>query len=174
MANALLTVVGIGATCGIVVCNAFLDRIYIALGKSHGRPGQPEFRLPFMIGLAVLMPIVVAMYGWISYSHWPVMYLLIVVGLAGFILIVIMISLASYVVDAFGLYSASAMTIVLIARCLGGTLLPLAIPPLTGALGLGYGFLVLAGLCLAMIPLPIVVMRYGNHWRQKSAYTRVD
>lgn len=57
---------------------------------------------------------------------------------------------------------------------ISGTLLPLAIPPLTDALGLGYGFLVLAGVCLALLPLPIVVMRYGSRWRQKSVYTRTD
>jgi hypothetical protein len=66
------------------------------------------------------------------------------------------------------------MTIVLIARCLGGTLLPLTIPPLTGALGLGNGFLVVAGIFLALIPLPIGVMRYGPLWRQNSVYTRND
>jgi len=66
------------------------------------------------------------------------------------------------------------MTIVLIARCLGGTLLPLAVPPLIDALGLGNGFLVIAGILLAMIPLPIGVMRYGPRWRQNSVYTRDD
>jgi len=55
---------------------------------------------------------------------------------------------------------------------LGGTLLPLAIPPLTDALGLGYGFLVLGAICVLLIPLPVVVMRYGHQWRQNSAYTR--
>jgi hypothetical protein len=89
-------------------------------------------------------------------------------------LLMTMVPLSSYIVDSFGLYSASAMTMVLIARCSAGTLLPLAIPPLTDALGLGYGFLVLGAVCLALIPLPVAVMRYGSRWRQNSVYTRND
>jgi hypothetical protein len=118
------------------------------------------------------MPAIVAIYGWAPHAHWPVHTLLLAVGLLGVLLIMISISLSSYVVDAFGIYSASAMTVVLIARCLGGTLLPLTIPPLTRALGLGNGFLVLAATCVVLIPLPMAVMRYGRHWRQKSVYTR--
>ena len=170
----MLTLAGTGATFGIIACNAFLDDIYIKLGKSNGGSAHPEYRLPFMIGASVFLPAIVALYGWLPYSHQPVSLLLLAVALLGFLIIMIWVPLASYIVDTFGLYSASAMTILLIARCLGGTLLPLAIPPLTDALGLGYGFLVLAAICLAMVPLPAVVMRYGSRWRQKSVYTRND
>ena len=125
-----------------------------------------------MILGAVLMPSIVALYGMVPGDHWPVHVLLIVVALLGVVILMTSIALSSYVVDAFGIYSASAMTIVLIARCLGGTLLPLAIPPLTSALGLGYGFLVLGAIFLVLIPLPVAVMRYGRQWRQKSVYTK--
>ncbi|TVY80897.1 Efflux pump rdc3 [Lachnellula suecica] len=162
----------IGATFGIIVCNLLLDKIYIKLGKSNGGTAHPEFRLPILIGGAVLMPVIVALYGWTPYAGWSVYLLLFIVALLGFDLLLITVPLASYIVDSFGLYSASAMTMFFLARCLGGTLLPLAIPPLTNALGLGYGFLVLAAICLALIPLPVLVMRYGPHWRQNSTYTK--
>jgi MFS family permease len=170
--NTTLTPTGIGATGGIIVCNLYLDPLYNLLGKSRGGTAHPEYRLPFLIAGAIFMPVTVALYGWIPDSNWPVYQLLLAVALQGALLLMISVSLASYIVDAFGLYSASAMTIILIARCLGGTLLPLTIPPLTDALGLGNGFVVVAGICLALIPLPIGVMRYGPRWRQKSKYTR--
>ena len=156
------------------MCNLFLDRLYNRLRKSHGGTARPEHRLPFLIVGAAFMPITIALYGWIPDSQWPVSLLLLTVAVMGFFLLMISVSLAAYTVDSFGLYSASAMTIVLIARCLGGTLLPLAVPPLIDALGLGNGFLVIAGILLAMIPLPIGVMRYGPRWRQNSVYTRDD
>lgn len=170
----MLTLTGIGASLGIVVCNLFLDSTYINLGKSRGGVALPEYRLPLMIGGAAFLPAVVALYGYTADARWPVYLVLLSVGLLGFVIILQMVPLSSYIVDAFGLYSASAMTMILIARCLGGTLLPLAIPPLTEALGLGYGFLVLAATCLVLVPLPVAVMRYGSRWRQKSAYTRID
>jgi hypothetical protein len=170
--RSVLTLTGIGATGGIVLCNVFVDNIYVMLGKSRGGSSQPEYRLPLMIGGAAFLPAIVALYGWVPQSHWPVYLLLLAVALFGFLIIMIWVPLASYIVDAFGLYSASAMTMILIARCLLGTLLPLAIPPLTDAIGLGYGFLVLAAVCLVLIALPVAIMRYGAHWRQSSMYTR--
>jgi hypothetical protein len=168
-----LTSKGIGATGGILLSNAFIDRIYVKLGKTYGGgTAIPEYRMPFMIAGGALLPPVVALYGWAPHSHWPVQILLVIVALLGVVLIMTSIALSSYVVDAFGIYSASAMTIVLIARCLGGTLLPLAIPPLTNALGLGYGYLVLGAITILLLPLPVVLMRFGHPWRQNSIYTR--
>lgn len=168
----MLILIGIGATCGVIACNMFLDKIYIKLGKAGGGTAHPEYRLPFTIGGVAFLPAVVALYGWAPYAYWPVYLLLLAVGLLGFAIIIICVPLSSYIVDAFGLYSASAITIVLIARCLGGSLLPLVIPSIVDAIGFGYCFLALAALCLTLIPMPIVVMRYGLYWRQNSVYTR--
>ncbi|KAH7418054.1 major facilitator superfamily domain-containing protein [Cadophora sp. MPI-SDFR-AT-0126] len=164
----------VGAISAIIVCNLSIDRIYVKLAKSHGGIGRPEFRLPFMIGGAAFLPFVVGLYGWVPYSDWSIYLLLVVVAALGFVSIVIGIPMSSYIVDSFGIYSASAMTVVLLTRCSMGTLLPLCIPLLTDALGLGYGFLVLAAICVVVIPLPALMMRYGSHWRQKSVYTRTE
>lgn len=118
------------------------------------------------------MPILVALYGWVPYARWSVYLLLIAVAFLGFTMMLIWVPLASYIVDAFGVYSASALTIALIYRCLAGTLLPLAIPPLTDTLGFGYGFMVLAGICALLIPLPIAVVHFGARWRQHSCFTK--
>lgn len=167
-----LTSTGLGAAGGIVICNLFLDKLYIKLGKANGQ--RPEHRLPILVFAACLFPIIVALYGWIPYVVWPVALYQLNIAFLGFLMLLIMVPLAGYVVDAFGLYSASAMTMVLIVRCLAGTLLPLAIPPLVDGFGLGPGFLFLGGICLIMAPLPVLVMRYGGKWRQRSSYTRVD
>jgi hypothetical protein len=48
--------------------NIFSDRIYVMLAESRGG-SRPEFRLPLMIGGAALMPVVVALYGWVPYAQ---------------------------------------------------------------------------------------------------------
>lgn len=83
-----------------------------------------------------------------------------------------MVSLMTYVTDAFGIYSASALTAVLVTRCLMSTFLPLSVVPVTDALGFGWGFVGFAGLCLLLAPLPLLVMRFGCAWRQRSIYTK--
>jgi hypothetical protein len=117
-------------------------------------------------------PLAAVVYGFIAQNHLPVEALLLVLGLLGFSLLVAVVPMMAYVVDAFGEYSASAMTAFLIARCLASTFLPLGTVALTQTLGYGWGFLIIASILLCVIPLPMAVLRYGVKWRQYSTYTR--
>ena len=167
----LMRVAGIGSALGIVVCNTLLDRIYAKLQKP-GQPHQPENRLPIVIFGAFTLPLSVVLYGWIAALRLPVPVLILSVALMGFTLILGLIPVTAYVVDAFGLYSASALTAVLIARCMMSTFLPMAAGPLEIRWGYGWGMTVLAGLCMAMAPIPVLVFNYGGKWRQRSNYTK--
>jgi MFS family permease len=167
-------VFSIGATCGIVICNLFVDRIYVSLGKSRGGVALPEYRMPLLIVASVCLPFMIALYGWTPYAHWPLAVLLIAVALIGVLIIVCWVPLASYIVDAFGLYSASAMTMTIIFRGVVSTLVPLAIPALTGAVGLGYCFVIMGAIMFALIPLPLLVTVYGKRWRSTSKYTNSE
>ncbi|KAF2418676.1 MFS general substrate transporter [Tothia fuscella] len=161
----------LGSSFGIIVCNSFLDKIYVKMRDANNGKAKPEFRMPLVIISAFTLPAAIILMGWTAQNHWPVAILLISVGLLGHCLLIGMVPLVAYVVDATGLYSASALTAVLITRCLMGTFLPLVVPPLVDRLGWGYGFVVLAGVCLAVAPIPLVIMRYGEVWRQRSEYT---
>lgn len=162
----------VGSVIGLVVCNTLLDRIYVRLADTETGKSAPENRLPLVIVGAFTIPLTVAFYGWSAQLHLPAPVLLIAVVLLGFCVLLGIVPVMAYVVDAFNLYSASATTAVLITRCLMGTFLPLVTEPLTDAIGYGWGFTVLAGACLALAPVPVLVMRYGGRWRQRSEYTR--
>ena len=73
----------------------------------------------------------------------------------GYSIVVAMVPALTYVTDSFGLFSASAITAVLVTRCLAGTFLPLITAPLTGRIGYGWGFTVLAGGSLALALIPV-------------------
>lgn len=85
-----------------------------------------------------------------------------------------LIPLMAYVVDAFGLFSASAMTGVIVSRCLMGTFLPLTTAPLVDAFGYGWGFMVFGAMSLALAPISVVVFRYGERWRGFCKYSRAE
>ncbi len=158
------------------MCNRTLDRIYIALRNSRWNKvrgaDRPEFRLPLAVVGAVAMPLPVAMYGWAAELQLPVWLVLLSVALMGFTLLLSFLPLMAYIVDAFGLYAASAMTAVIVTRCLASTFLPLAIPPLVDDLGYGWAFSLCAVLSTCIAPMPALVMRYGHHWRLRSVYSR--
>jgi hypothetical protein len=94
------------------------------------------------------------------------------VVLFGIFVIMSMVPVMAYVVDAFNLYSASAITALLITRCLMGTFLPLVTAPLTDKIGYGLGFTVLSAACVVLAPIPFLIWRYGGHWRQSSDFTK--
>ncbi|KAL5413212.1 hypothetical protein PMIN04_009522 [Paraphaeosphaeria minitans] len=163
----------VGSCVSVLVCNSSLDRIYVRLrDRSSSKKGRPEYRLPLAITGGVLLPFTVLAYGWIVQLQLPAALLLLSVGLMGSTILMTMVPLSAYVVDACGLYSASAMTGVIVTRCLMGTFLPLAAGPLAEELGYGLAFTLLGLLSLALAPIPMLVFRYGHKWRQRSEFTR--
>lgn len=161
----------LGSIIGLVICNQLLDRIYTKLAAGSEKP-TPENRLPLMMVSSIALPFVVALYGWVPQLELPVPLMLLMVVFFGVFVIMSMVPLMAYVVDAFNLFSASAITALLITRCLMGTFLPLVTAPLTEEIGYGLGFTVLSAACAALSPIPFVVWRYGGHWRQKSNFTK--
>lgn len=162
----------IGSTISVIICNLTLDAIYIKLRDSNKGVGQPEYRLPLVVIGSLTLPPVVALLGWVAQWHLPLPVLLFTVGLIGSTLLFGYLPLTAYIVDAFGLYSASAMTAVIVARCLMGTFFPLTTEPLVRKFGYGYGFSVLGGISFALAPIPILLFRYGSRWRQMSKYSK--
>ncbi|GIZ48757.1 hypothetical protein CKM354_001180700 [Cercospora kikuchii] len=162
-----------GSLVSVTLCNQTLDRIYIRLRDTRGKGvGHPEYRLPLVILGGFFLSIVVTMYGWVAQAALPLPVMLISVALLGAALMFGYLPLTAYLVDAFGMYSASAMTAVIVTRCLMGTFLPLLAEPLVERTGYGLAFTALGGISLCLAPIPIFLMRYGQKWRQKSSYTR--
>lgn len=72
----------------------------------------------------------------------------------------------SYLVDAFTIYAASALAANTVIRSIGGALLPLAGQAMYAALGLGWGNSLLGFIAVALLPIPLVMMKYGERWRK--------
>ena len=127
-----------------------MDRVYNKLTKKRGE-FYPESRLLLVIAGAFFFPITITLYGWTAEAHMPVAVFLASVGLLGISLVLSIVPMMTFITDAFGTYSASALTAVLITRCLMGAFLPLRVPPLADDIGYGFAFLVLAGVMLVVV-----------------------
>ncbi|EXJ82516.1 hypothetical protein A1O3_06329 [Capronia epimyces CBS 606.96] len=161
----------VGSGVSVVIINRLLDRIYIQMRKRNKGVGLPEFRLPLVIVGGFTVPFVVILYGWTAQARLPLWLLIITLGLLGLTAMLGMIPVYTYIVDAFKLHSASAVTAVIVTRCLMGTFLPLATQPLVDRFGYGWGFTVFAAASLVAAPIPVLIFRYGSRWRQYSKYT---
>ncbi|KAK0623769.1 major facilitator superfamily domain-containing protein [Immersiella caudata] len=162
----------VGSTFSVFVCNRHLDKIYIKMRDANKGVGLPEFRLPLVIIGAVCMPIVTAFYGWSAQLRLGVHCTLISSALMGSSMTLALVPLTAYIVDAFGLYAASATTGIIVTRCLMSTFLPLLTGPLVDWYGYGWAFTVFAGLTMMLVPIPVLMLRYGAHWRRFSPYSR--
>ncbi|KAI9689945.1 MAG: hypothetical protein M1822_009827 [Bathelium mastoideum] len=154
---------GIGMTLGIVLCRFTLD--FYVQRKSQAGHMTPEQRLPPVAVGALILPIGLLVYGWTAQTHVQWIVPIIATGVLGFGLTATTIPASSYIVDAFGIHAASAMAANIVTRNLFGTVLPLAGPPLYRTLGLGWGSSVLGFVALVFVPVPIIMMRYGDSIR---------
>lgn len=156
-------VAGIGFLFGIIFCHYSLD-LWVARRAALGQT-QPEQRLPPVAFGGIIIPVGFFIFGWTvqHHVHWIVP--IIATGILGLGLIATTIPAASYLVDAFGIHSASAMAVNLVLRNLGGAFFPLAGPPLYARLGQGWGNSFLGFLALAFVPVPLLLMRYGKELR---------
>ncbi|KAL9623098.1 MAG: hypothetical protein Q9160_002612 [Pyrenula sp. 1 TL-2023] len=161
--------IGVGMFVGLGIFGAVSDA---ALKKkaAGGQPMKPEWRLPPMLPGAMMIPIGFFWYGWSAEKaiHWIMP--IIGTGFVGLGLIGTFMPIQTYLVDAFTLYAASAVAANMVARSLVGAILPLAGRPLYEKLGLGWGNSLLGFIALAMIPTPLIFMRYGEYLRTSPKF----
>lgn len=143
---------------------------------------KPEARLKLLPVAAIIFPIGFFIYGWTAdfKTHWiaPILGLAII-GIGKVLLphfrntsdqlgnLVCFMAICVYLVDAYEMYAASALAANTIMRSIAGATLPLCGMRMYNALGLGWGNSMLGFIAFALIPIPFLVLRYGEMLRKK-------
>ena len=151
---------GLGMIFGVLFCGLTSDRTLQYLARDGEM--KPEYRLQAAVLGGIFLPIGLLIYGWTAqyHSHWIIP--LISTGLVGFGVMLLVVPVENYMVDAYTEHSASAVTGGVVFRAFFGAFLPLIGPPLNSSLGLGWGSSVLAFIALALLPIPLMVFRLGS------------
>ncbi|GAP89747.2 putative cycloheximide resistance protein [Rosellinia necatrix] len=161
---------GVGSVFGLLI-GPLSDRFIMPNVKSANKePGgspKPEARLIPLAYTALFIPVGLFLYGWtVEYRiHWIVP--IIGTSFVGFGILSVFFCITIYSVDAFKLYAASALAANALVRSVVGALLPLAGQSLYGKLGYGWGNSLLGFLALALLPITLVLLRYGERLRLK-------
>ncbi|ORY67008.1 bicyclomycin resistance protein [Pseudomassariella vexata] len=164
---------GIGSLVGIFVFSSTSDRyMKRKSAEDDARAGasgtekeggmKPEYRLPFLLLGAVLLPIGLFTYGWTAEKHVHWIVPIFGTGIVGVANIVIFMALQMYLVDAFTVYAASALAANTLVRSIAGAVLPLAGLPMYEKLGIGWGNSILAFIALGFAPVAWLIIRYGE------------
>ncbi|KAF7981113.1 hypothetical protein HWV62_34833 [Athelia sp. TMB] len=180
---------GIGLSVAAQVNSRMLDKLYKLLSARNGGVGKPEFRLPTMFPGTLMLPIGLLLFGWAAEGHLP----WVVLDIVGFSLpiqhgfpdlltkglifigaatVLAFQGITTYLVDAFGLYSASGAVALAGAACLrslAGFGCPLFAQNMFDALGYGKGNSVLAGAAVLFgFPATWLFWTYGERIRNSS------
>lgn len=157
---------GIGALIGMAITSVISDRAVKKSMADYGRL-KPEVRLQISPFGGALLPAGMFIYGWTAeYGvHWIVPILgMTIMGIGN---VILFMSICLYLIDSFEMYSASALAANTVMRSLGGGLLPLAGLTMFASLGVGWGISLLGFIAVAMIPIPILLSRYGEYLRTR-------
>jgi MFS family permease len=161
---------GVGMIFGMGVLGTMSDKNI----KKHQAKGnaKPEHRLPLFLTIpgAILMPVGIFLYGWTTYYgvHWIVP--IIGTGCIGVGNLTALMTIQTYLVDAFTIHAASAIAANTVLRSVFGAVLPLAGLDMYDALGLGWGNSILGFIALAFIPIPVLFRLYGERIRTNPKF----
>ncbi|KAB8077643.1 major facilitator superfamily domain-containing protein [Aspergillus leporis] len=159
----------IATQCGV----RFADKIYQRLKAKNNGDARPEFRLPMLCIVALVIPVGLFWYGWSARPsiHW----IMPNIGAAIYSgpTVVQLVCVQGYLIDTYQRYAASAMANVMVLRNLLSFALPLVAPSLYGNLGFAWGNTLLA--CVAIVigvPAPLLLWYYGEALRGVSPFAR--
>lgn len=99
--------IGIGSAIGLFINANVSDRVAIHMKTKLGGVHQPEYRLPPSMYACWLIPMGIFWFGWTADYHCHWILPILGTGVFGVGIVILMMSMAVYVVDAFDVYAAS-------------------------------------------------------------------
>ena len=161
-----------------LLCAVFLNLInqprhnhIVDLNK--GEP-IPEARLRPMVTGGVLFVIGLFWFGWTSAPRYNWMLPVVAAGFVGAGSNVIAQQCINYLFDAYGLYAASAVSANTILRSILVASFPIVAQPMLNTLGVGPAMSILGGIACLLLPVPLVLMRYGVRLREISTSRAIE
>lgn len=160
---------GVGLFSGLLIFGRASDKTLKAI-KARGGVMKPEHRLPMLIPGAFCVPIGLFIYGWTA--QYQIFWFVPIFGTAfvGMGLIATFMPIQTYLVDAFTIHASSAIAACTVLRCIVGALLPLAGPSMYSSLGLGWGNSLLGFIAVGLIPVPFLLIKYGERIRTNPRF----
>ena len=153
----------------VISCSLTLDWYLKKKRDSLGQM-QPEYRLPPMVLGIFLIPLGMFIFAWTVQVHAPWIIPILATGFIGFGFVATSLAVSTYLVDAFGIYAASAVAAATVVRNMMAAVLPLAEPLLYEKMGYGWGYSTFAFIALFFLPIPPLLMKYGGRLRQSSKF----
>jgi hypothetical protein len=143
---------------------------YIKTESRHGGAAPPESRLPPCILASIAIPIGLF---WFAWTNSPSIHFMACTAAGvpfGFGLVLIVLGILNYLIDAYTFYAASVLAANSVLRSLFGAAFPLFTSYTYEALGIHWASSIPAFLALACAPFPFLFYKYGAAIRARCKY----
>lgn len=148
--------------------NSRYMRMLTRLRQQDAAP--PEARLPACCLGGVCIVVGLLWCAWTATSTCPWLLNLAAGVPFGFGIVLVTIGSTNYLVDAYTIYAASALTVCICGRAILGAVFPLFVRSLFASIGIWWGQLIPAVLSLLCLPFPFVFYRFGPAIRSRCRY----
>ena len=130
--------IDIGAISASQIGDRIMDWLYRRLSNKNNNHGRPEFRVPYSMDGAILMPIEISWHGWVAEVTGP--WVLVDIGASVFTLgnMVFNQGILAHQLDEFGKYGVSENAASRVGSNIMGFILPISGPQLYDNLGVGW------------------------------------
>lgn len=160
---------GVGTLFGLVATARYSDK-KVRARQEKGESAVPEDRLPpyLVVPASLTIPAGLFVYGWGAEEqvHWIVPQIGNAITSIG--MIVIVMSVQTYLLDTYTAHAASAIAANTVLRSILGALVPLGGLKLYGAIGLGWGNSLLGFIAFGLAPIPFLFGIYGAKVRNSK------
>lgn len=166
-----LAFVGMAIGMTIAVIGTTIDnKRYARVAAAHGGNAPPEARLPPAMVGSILIPAGMFWFAWTNGSdiHWAVP--IAGSGVFGAGIVLIFLSLMTYLVDSYVIFAASVLAANSVLRSLFGAAFPLFTTYMYRDLGIHWASSIPAFLAIACVPFPFIFYKYGAAIRMKCEY----
>ncbi|KNG91011.1 MFS transporter [Aspergillus nomiae NRRL 13137] len=173
LSQGLTSITWAGMFVGMVLTCLIVPTVYTWTRKEYERTNRilPETRLWYaMLGGALAVPVGLFWMGWTSYSSISIWSPLIASAFVGFGMTTIFTSAYLYVIDSYGVYSASALGFMAFIRYLVSGGVMIAGSTIYERYGVHYTLTVLGAISAAMASIPYLFYFYGARIRQFSKH----
>jgi MFS family permease len=168
---------GLGSFLGVAIFSAVSDKMIkekatqadaeAATNGAEKKGLKPEYRLPPLPYAVLCLLSGLLLYGWTAEFrvHWIVpIFGTVFIGIGQLLLFMV---LQMYLIDSFTIYAASAVAAITAVRSIAGALLPLFGLTMYERFGVGWGNTLLALVCLPLLLVSVLLVRYGEALREK-------
>ncbi|SCV00866.1 LANO_0F08966g1_1 [Lachancea nothofagi CBS 11611] len=157
------------------VYNIYEEKSYVRKVRANDGKPLPEARLRTMVIAGIVFPIGILWFCWTGNYADKVNFMVPTVAgsFIGFGLIGIFLPCFNYIIDSYLFLSASAIAGNTFMRSSFGASFPLFAGFMFNNMGVNWAGLLLGLFALAMVPVPLLLMKYGKTLRMKSKFAFV-